>query len=267
MITLMRSLVLTFSQVWEAGAYLCTILIMGLKISFQPKTWVYPVRNRFCRQILFAGVEAIPFTCLVAAFVGTMVFVQCLTWLRFTGEIDLLSRMVGVLLFRVVAPFLTTFLVIGASASAITTELATMKTSGEVRLLEAQGINVFQYMVIPRMTGLAICVFGLSLLFVGVSILASGVGFLFFSGSAGDPLPFLRSIFESLAFGDFLTLTVMTLLPGFIMGAVCCYEGLRVRGASTEVPQAVSRAILGSISVTIAIGGLFTLFGFASKWI
>lgn len=244
----------------EAQIYVSTMVLGALGLSARPCTWVYPVRNRLARQILFAGVEAVPFTLLVAALMGGIVFSQCLNWVQLTGEVDLLGRMVGRLLIRFVAPFLSTFLVIGASASAITTELATMKTSGEVKLLEGQGVNVFRYLVVPRMVGLAICVFGLSLIFVGVSILSSGVGFLFFAGSLQDPAPFFRTIFETLHGLDFLTLAMLTLVPGLVMGALCCYEGLRVGGASTEVPQAVSRAILRSISSTVMVTALVVLF-------
>lgn len=246
----------------EAQAYLCTMILRTLVMSVRPSTWVFPVRNRLARQILFAGVEAVPFTLLVAALMGGIVFSQCLNWLRYTGEVDLLGKMVGVLLFRFVAPFLSTFLVIGASASAITTELATMKTSGEVRLLEVQGVNVFHYMVVPRMVGLAVCVLGLSVIFVCVSILSSGVGFILFGGSVRDPSPFFRTVFESLRPTDFISLGLMTTVPGLVMGALCCYEGLRVGGASTEVPQAVSRAILRSICATVVVTALVILFAY-----
>lgn len=244
----------------HSQAYVTTMILGGLLLSFRPSTWVYPVRNRLARQILFAGVEAIPFTLLVAALMGGIVFSQCLNWLQVTGEVDLIGRMVGRLLIRIVAPFLSTFLVVGASASAITTELATMKTSGEVKLLEAQGVNLFQYLVVPRMVGLAICVLGLSLIFACVSILSSGVGFIFFGGDVRDPAPFFRTVFETLEGTDFLSLALLTTVPGLVMGALCCYEGLRVGGASTEVPQAVSRAILRSISATVLVTALVLVF-------
>ncbi len=235
--------------------YLSTMMCVGLVSALTPRSWVYPVRNRLARQILFAGVQAIPFTMMVAAFVGAMVYVQCFVWLQYTEKIEFLGRMVGALLFREAAPFLATFIVIGASASAVTTELATMKTSGEVTLLEAQGIDIFGYLVMPRMVGLAICVLGLSCVFLAVSIVASGLGFFFFSAEGQGPFLFLKSVFGSVYPSDWVALVVKSVLPGFFMGAICCYEGLRVKGASTEVPQAVSRAILRSISATVVISG------------
>ena len=240
-------------ELLQGVLYLSTMFCVALSMAVRPGTWVYPVRDRLAKQILFAGVEAIPFTMVVAALMGATVYLQSLIWLEYTGQVDLSAQMVATLLVQVAAPFLSTFIVIGASASAITTEMATMKTSGEVSLLESQGIDIFHYMVVPRMIGLSICVFGLSQICVVVAMGAAALGFVFISGSTVDAGPFFRSLFESLSADDFLSIAVQTFLPGLMMGAICCYEGLRVGGASTEVPKAVSRAILHSISVAVVI--------------
>lgn len=236
--------------------YLATMLCVALSMAVRPGTWVPPVRDRLAKQILFAGVEAIPFTGVVAALMGASVYLQCLLWLEYTGQVDLSAKMVATLLVQLAAPFLSTFIVIGASASAITTEMATMKTSGEVALLESLGIDIFHYLVVPRMIGLSICVFGLSLVCVVVAMISAALGFILVSGSTVDAGPFFRSLLGSLSAVDLLSISVQTILPGLVMGAICCYEGLRVRGASTEVPQAVSRAILRSISVAVGITAL-----------
>ncbi len=241
---------------FRAVIYLSTMLCVALSMAVRPGTWVYPVRDRLAKQILFGGVEAIPFTTVVAALMGATVYLQCLLWLEYTGQVDLSGKMVATLLVQLAAPFLSTFIVIGASASAITTEMATMKTTGEVALLESLGIDIFHYMVVPRMIGLAVCVFGLSLICVVVAMIAAALGFVLVSGSTVDAGPFFRSLLGSLTGVDLLSISLQTILPGLVMGAICCYEGLRVRGASTEVPQAVSRAILRSISVAVGITAL-----------
>ncbi|MEZ5434606.1 MAG: ABC transporter permease [Verrucomicrobiales bacterium] len=233
--------------------YLSTMLCAGLTLSVKPSTWVFPLRNRLARQILFAGVQAVPFTIMVAALAGGMVYLQCFFWLQYTDKVEFLGRMVAALLFRELAPFLVTFIVIGASASAVTTELATMKTSGEVTLLEAQGIDIFNFLAVPRMIGLAVCVLGLSCIFLFVSIIASALGFILFNGEGQGPQPFLISVFDSVRISDWITLITKSVIPGLFMGAICSYEGLKVEGTSTEVPQAVSRAILRSISATVLV--------------
>ncbi len=239
--------------------YIMSMLYEAALLAVQPSSWVYPVRVRMARQILFAGVEAIPITTGLALLAGASVYMQCLIWLQFTGNTQFLGDMVGTILFREAAPFLATFVVIGASASAITTELANMKTSGEVALLESQGINIFQYLALPRILGLACCVLGLSLIFVAVSLVSSVLGFALFSPSALGGSPFMKSMWESVGATEWISLVAKSLFPGLFMGAICCYEGLRVSGVSTEVPQAVSRSILHSMSYTVIIWGIAIL--------
>lgn len=236
------------SMLWEAAA-----------LAILPSSWVAPVRDRLARQILFAGVESIPITMGIALLAGGSVYMQCLVWLQFTGNTELLGDMVATVLFREAAPFLATFIVIGASASAITTELATMKTSGEVSLLEAQGINIFHYLALPRILGLSACVFGLSLIFLGVALASSWLGFVLFSPELQGGTPFMRSMLDGVGAKEWISLILKSLVPGLFVGAVCCYEGLRVSGVSTQVPQAVSRAILQSISYTVIIWGFAIL--------
>ena len=84
--------------------YLASMLVSFAIDAIKPSTWKYPVRDRLSRQILFAGVEAIPFTLLVAVFAGLSVFVQCLFWLKYTGQMEFLYRMVSALLIREAAP-------------------------------------------------------------------------------------------------------------------------------------------------------------------
>ncbi len=241
--------------------YILTMLFSFAVEVVRPSTWQRPVRDRLARQIIFTGVEAVSFTILVALFVGGSVFVQCLVWLQYTGQMKFLTEIISALLIREAAPFLASFIVIAASASAMTTELANMKISGQVRLLESQGINLFRYLAIPRMLGLGLSVLGLSIFFAAGALFASAVGFFLVSNDVHGA--FFQGIFESLDMVDLIALVGKSFLPGLATGAICCYEGLRVSGATTEVPKAVSQAMLRSVSAGVFIWGLILVFSFA----
>jgi len=241
--------------------YILTMLFSFAVEVVRPSTWQRPVRDRLARQLLFTGVEAVPFTVLVALFVGGSVFVQCLVWLQYTGQMKFLTEIISALLIREAAPFLASFIVIAASASAMTAELASMKISGQVRLLESQGINLFRYLAIPRMLGLGLSVLGLSIFFAAGALFASAVGFFLVSNEVHGA--FFQGIFESLDLVDLIALVGKSFLPGLATGAICCFEGLRISGATTEVPKAVSQAMLRSVSAGVLIWGLILVFSFA----
>lgn len=237
--------------------YLASMLVSFAIDAINPATWKYPVRDRLSRQILFTGVEAIPFTLLVAVFAGLSVFVQCLFWLKYTGQMEFLYRMVSALLIREAAPFMATIVVIFASASAMTTELATMQTSGQVALLRAQGVPLFRFLAVPRILGFGIAVLGLSIIFSAVALLAAALAFIVVTDQLRGE--FFRGVINSLGAIDLIALVSKSFLPGICAGAVCCYEGLRTRGAATEIPKAVSRAMLRSVTVAVLIWGLIVV--------
>src|SRR5437762_1663212 len=80
--------------------------------------------------------------------------------------------------------------------SAITTELGFMKAGGEVRVLEAQGIEPLVFLVMPRVLAMAVSAFCLTVIFVLVAF-ASGYGFGAFIGQANpDPSVFFNGVFR-----------------------------------------------------------------------
>src|SRR5207248_3290162 len=121
-------------------------------------------------------VEAMGLIVAVASVAGISVVLQAQVWLGKVGRRDLLGPLVVVVVVREFAPVLASLVVIIRSASAVASEMANMQLAGEVRLLDAQGLDPLVYLVMPRVVGLAMCTFGLSLIFVVVSLLS---GYLF----------------------------------------------------------------------------------------
>jgi phospholipid/cholesterol/gamma-HCH transport system permease protein len=242
--------------------YLASMLAEFLLLAFHRSTWTFPVRNRVARQLLFSGVYAVPFTILVAVIVGLSILVQITFWLRFSGNMELLAPILSAFVIREAAPVFTNLIVVGASASAMTTELANMKISKRIGLIEAQGINVFHFLVLPRMVGFSLSVLCLSILFGVVAFLSSAIGLWLLASSAADPILFFENILNAITWADLANLLAKGLLPGLLVSGICCFEGLSVSGAVTEVPKAVSRAILRSFSavVIISTGVLFLTY-------
>ncbi len=233
----------------------------AVRAACSPRHWPQPVRDVLARQVLFTGVEAMRFVSLVALMVGLSVVVQAQLALRKFGQSDLLGPILVTVLIREIGPLLTNFVVIGRSGTAMATEMATMKVRGEVRLLDQLGLDPFLYLVMPRVLGTALSIFGLTVLFVAVSFLSGYASALLMGAKAGDPTLFMRSVFDALTPADVVNLLVKAFVPGLLTGAICCSEGLSVGGAATEVPQAATRAVVrstGYLFVTSALVSVAT---------
>jgi phospholipid/cholesterol/gamma-HCH transport system permease protein len=232
---------------WRNFRYVLSVAVSVVWVAVHPRYWRRPVRNVLARQILFTGYQATRFVSTVALLVGVSVVVQVQVWTAALGQKALLGPILVMVIIREVGPLLTNFIVIARSGTAMATELASMRVLGETHVLDAQGIDPFTYLVLPRAVGAAVSVFCLAVIFIGMSIFSGFVSGMLLGANIGNPWGFLSSVLEALTPADVFNLIAKTLIPGLLMGSICCIEGLSIKGVATEVPQAATRAVVKSI--------------------
>ena len=243
----------------RAAAHLCAVLWSILRQAARPRHWPRTTRAVFARQLLFTGVEALPFVSLVAFLTGISVVVQAQVWLSKAGQSELLGGVLVAVIIREVAPLLVNFIVIGRSGAAMAVELATMKVFGEIRVMEAQGLDPLLYLAIPRTLAMALSVFCLTIWFSIVSF-ASGYLFGIISrAGAVDPVTFLNAVLKGVHPADVYNLLAKTLVPGLFTAGICIIEGLSARYSITEVPQAATRAVVRSIAALFIISAMVSV--------
>lgn len=232
---------------WGSFAYIVSVAASVIGVAMYPSHWRRTVRNVLARQILFTGFQATKFVSILALLVGVSVVVQTQVWTAAIGQKALLGPILVMVIIREAGPLLTNFIVIARSGTAMATELATMRVRNETHVLDAQGIDPFIYLVMPRVIGAAISIFCLAVIFIGVSILGGFASGLLIGANTGTPWQFFESVFGALKPADVFNLIAKTLIPGLLMGTICCVQGLSIKGLPTEVPQAASRAVVKSI--------------------
>lgn len=233
---------------WHAVRYLAAVTWSVFAASVRPPTWRRTVRNVLSRQILFTGFDATRFVALIAFLVGVAIVVQTQVMLAAVGQTQLLGPVLVAVVIREVGPLLTNFVVIGRSGTAIATELGNMKVSGEIHLLDAQGLDPFLYLVVPRVIGVAVSVFCLTIIFVVLAFVGGYLTGVLVGTTTMSPLRFIDTVFGALTKADVFNLLIKTFVPGSLTGAICCTEGLGVVAATTEVPQAATRGVVRSIT-------------------
>lgn len=126
---------------WCEVQYLAAVLATTVFLSAQPRRWQRTVRGAFAQQVLLSGVESIRFVLIVAVLVGISVVVQLDVWTGKLGQSQKLGPLLVVVVARELGPLFANFVLIVRGGSAIVTELGLMRAGGEVRVLEAQGIE------------------------------------------------------------------------------------------------------------------------------
>ncbi|MGZ5530016.1 MAG: ABC transporter permease [Limisphaerales bacterium] len=244
---------------WAQLRHVAAVVGTVLLVSVQRRQWAASVRKAFALQVLSIGIEPLWFVGVAAVFVGISVVVQLSFWSGMAGQ----SQMVGPLLVTVVArelgPVLINLIVIVRSGSAMTTELGILKINGEVRALEKQRCDPFLQLVVPRVLGMAVSTFCLTIVFI-ILALANGYVFAAWMGKGSrDLFLFVDSVASALQFKDVLNILAKSILPPLFASACCCIGGLGVRGSDTEIPQATQWALTRSMAGLFVISGTLSV--------
>jgi phospholipid/cholesterol/gamma-HCH transport system permease protein len=207
-------------------------------------------------QIRFTAVHALGLVVFLSGVLAFLVISQAVRELGRYGVTELIGTLMVVAIVRELGPLITALAVAGRSGTAIAAELATNKVLGEVRALEAMGIDPRQYLVLPRFVGGVVSVFVLLVVFDVVAV-AAGYAAASINGMTGAR--YVQIVLDSLAARDVLLTVAKALVFGAIVGIVPSYFGLSVRGAPTEIPIAASRATVASIVGIFLCSALFVV--------
>lgn len=233
-----------------AGYVLAIATLIGYaiwRLAVASRSMPLVTREVLKRQILFTGVEALPFIALIALLTSAVVVVQGHI-LAGAGGRDLLGLLLVTVVVRELGPLIVAFIVIGRSGAAIAAELASMRVHKELDSLEAIGVDPFEYLVVPRMAGAVAAVFSLTVAFIAIC-LASGWVLLQLLTPMPPPLAeYVSMLATHLAAGDALVLLAKTVVPGLLVAAIACHEGLGAAPSVTDIPRAATRGVVRALS-------------------
>ena len=246
---------LQFDELRYAAAVIGTVLCFSVR----PRYWSRTMRDLFARQILAVGVEPLGFVSGVAVLAGISLVVQLGFWTGQAGQSALLGPLLVTVVMRELGPILTNIVVIVRSSSAMATELGVLKASGGVGVLEAQGVDPFVHLVMPRVLGVAVATFCLTIVFILVAF-ASGYLFGSWRGTGSRNLWFFtNTVLNALRPQDIAGIVLKSILPSLFTSASCCLGGLGVGNSFTDIPRATQRALTRSIAGLFVISAIVSL--------
>jgi phospholipid/cholesterol/gamma-HCH transport system permease protein len=238
---------------WRELQHAAAVVGAAFWIAARRRYWKRSTRQLFARQILAVGVEPLGFVCAVAGFLGVSVVVQLAFWTAEAGQSQRLGPILVTVVIRELAPLLTNIIVIVRGSGAMATELGLVKLSWKGGRNESEDGDPFATLVAPRVLGMAVSSFCLTIVFIAVTF-ASGYFFGAWRGTGSrDPWFFLNTILNAFHPADAFSVLGRSVLPALFTGACCCIGGLGCRSIE-EIPRAAQRAL------TRSIAGLFVVW-------
>ncbi len=210
-----------------------------------------------------AGLRLLPMFLFLAAALGLLVIGQAVSWLTRVGAIKYLGTIMVIVVVRELGPLLAGLLVLARIGTANVVELGTARATGEVEALEALGIDPVHYLVAPRVLGMMIGVFSLTVYLI-LGALVSGYIWAFLQDVPLRVSDYFRQLAASLSGLDFALLALKTWAFGFIIAIVTCYHGLAQPLHLEEVSSATVRAVAQSVIACVLLDALFIIIYLAA---
>lgn len=231
------------------------------------KTFYALVRYRpdICavREQFFAiGNKSVTIVLLTAIFTGMVLALQFSVGLARFGLKIYAGSVVGLAITRELGPVLTSLMIAARVGSGITAELGSMVVTEQVMAIEAMGANPVQKLVVPRVIAAVIAAPLLTVIadFIGIiggmiiTVMEAGVSMRYY----------MDQTWRAIEFDDFSHGIAKTVVFGFLIAIIACYEGLNTRGGTEGVGRATTKTVVfASIAILIAdffLTKLFILF-------
>ncbi len=218
-----------------------------------------PILESFLRQVYFTGVTASTGVVLRASALGVLII--AITMEVLDADVDLAVKILLLVVFREVGPLAAAAVVILRSGTAMSAEMAMMRISGQTRALRYLGINLTEYLVVPRVAGVMVAIVALTFY---IQALAVAGGLLLSPFLIDTTLTELATrLFDLFAPVDFVYSTIKALLFGFAIAACCCYHGLNPPDVTQNaVPKVVTRAVTQCAMLVLTINAVFAYIVF-----
>lgn len=200
------------------------------------------------------GVGSLPIVLLSGFFIGAVMVLQTGAQFERFGQTMLTGDVVAIALVRELGPTITGLLVAGRCASGIASELGSMLVTEQVDAMRAMGTDPSRKLVSPRVLATLITLPLLTTISVFIGLVGGMVASVF-SLRLGATTFWERAI-AILEFSDIMQGFSKTVVFGFILATVGCYQGLNVRGGTQGVGRATTQAVVVS-SVLIIVADAF----------
>ena len=204
----------------------------------EPGTWWV----EFIRQMRTIGVESVPLTVIVAAFLGGVTAFQTRYQLFAGVQISAVSFIVRQSIVLELGPLLTALVLTGRVGARMTAEIGTMRVTEQIDALETLAFDPIAYLSLPRVLAALVMLPTLTMLANVAAVASAWVTLITFTDvRTSDFLDGLRLSFT--VFQVFYSL-IKAVCFGFAISFVCSYQGYVTESGAEGVGRSTAVAVV-----------------------
>lgn len=244
---------LWLEHVGSSGIFLCSFLFQRLDFKkFLPQ---------LIKQLFSVGVLSLPIILMSAFFIGMVLGLQGYVTLVKFGAEQALGQLIALSLVRELGPVVSALLYAGRAGSALTAEIALMKTTEQLASLEMLGVDPLSRVIAPRWWAGQISMPLLGLIFNMVAIGGGywiAVSWLHVDGGA-----FWSNMQSSVNFSaDVVNGIIKSVVFGFVVTWIAVYQGFAAQPTAEGIGYATTRTVVYASMVILGLDFILTAIMF-----
>ena len=202
------------------------------------------------RQMKNIGVDSVPLTVIVAAFIGGVIALQTRSQLLPGVQLSIIGLATRLMIILELGPLLTGLVLTGRVGGRMTAEIGTMRVTEQIDALETLAYDPVAFLIVPRLLASIIMLPVLVVLADATGVIS---GYLVASKVTDvTPAEFIEGL--RLGFEPFQVAysLLKAMMFGIAIALVCSYEGYITEAGAEGVGRSTARAVVIA-SVTILV--------------
>src|SRR2546421_9343346 len=233
-------------------------MMVWLWRTIQSLPQLFRQRQKVYDQLFEIGNASLLMACILSLFIGGVIALPPGPVLAERGLSSAIGGLVGLSICKELAPVMMAILISGRIGSAMAAEIGSMRVYQEIDALRTMNINPIHYLVLPRLTAIAVA---LPLLVV-FAVLVGWLGgaFVCFANHEIDIsfASFFATLREAVDIKDVANGVFKSFIFALIIGVVCCHQGLVTRGGPRGIGRSVTKAVVNSIVLIVILDYVLT---------
>lgn len=236
------------NNVGKLGVFLCDTMSVLFSTRLRMKKVFY--------QMNYIGVNSVGIVFLVGATIGAALALQSYIGLERFGATQFIGPIVFLAMAREFGPVFAAIMVIGRAGSAMTAEIGTMNITEQIDALKTLSINVYQYLVVPRVVAGVII---LPFLAIFCTLFGVMAGYFTAVNVLGiNSKVYMQAIIENVELSDLTSGLLKAFIFGFIVTVICTYKGFTARGGAKGVGIAITQGVVYAILTVVVADYILT---------
>ncbi|MBX2987462.1 MAG: ABC transporter permease [Bdellovibrionaceae bacterium] len=204
----------------------------------------------------FIGNQSVGIITLTSLFTGLALSVQIYLGFKIVNMVNLVGPTVALGISRELGPVLTGLIVAARAGGAMAARLGTMRVNEQIDALDVMGINVKQYLIMPRIVAAILCMPLLTALFDFIAMVGSY--FMCVVLVELDEAVFMQRIADLLEVRHIMEGLFKSAVFGLVFAVVCTYRGFNTKGGARGVGEATNRGVVLSMVLIIVLDYFLT---------